>query len=70
MKPNVAVALRDNQKFSLPFLFAATILMSFVCATLRIFPIVIGQKQAVTARGAIYIVRTARNRALPSATRS
>ena len=31
--------LRDHQKFSFPFLFAASILMTIVCVALRIFPL-------------------------------
>jgi citrate-Mg2+:H+ or citrate-Ca2+:H+ symporter, CitMHS family len=31
--------LREHQKFSFPFLFAATILMTFVCVALSIFPL-------------------------------
>jgi CitMHS family citrate-Mg2+:H+ or citrate-Ca2+:H+ symporter len=32
------VELRDHQKFSFPFLFAASILMTLVCVILKIFP--------------------------------
>jgi len=33
------IELRDHQKFSIPFLFAASIVMTLVCVALRLFPI-------------------------------
>jgi len=33
------VELREHQKFCFPFLFGATVLMTFVCVALRVFPL-------------------------------
>lgn len=33
------IELRDHQKFSFPFLFAASIVMTIVCVVFRIIPL-------------------------------
>jgi CitMHS family citrate-Mg2+:H+ or citrate-Ca2+:H+ symporter len=33
------VELREHQKFSFPFLFAASVLMTLFCVILRVFPL-------------------------------